>query len=190
MLKTADFSVGLLIIGLSYSLLVVYGISSPFIIEKVYGYSPVVTDYSSLGSGIALMLGGITSKVLINKNLFLKINTAVILQLIFAGLMTIISFGANRFYVLLIFTLLIHFLSGFIFNNVYAYCLQRFSKNAGVASGLTGGGIYVISSIAGYGLINLFEIKNVQSISMVNLLIVVLTFLGIVIFKRSVVRRG
>jgi MFS family permease len=188
MLKTADFSVGLLIIGLSYSLLVIYGVSSPFIIEKVYGYSPVVTGYSSLGSGIALMLGGITSKVLINKNLFLKINTAVILQLIFAGLMTIISFGGKGFYVLLIFTLLIHFLSGFIFNNVYAYCLQRFSKNAGVASGLTGGGIYVISSIAGYGLINLFEIKNVQSIAMVNLLIVVLTFLGIFIFKRSVVR--
>mgnify|MGYP001063303410 CR=1 FL=1 len=56
--------------------------------------------------------------------------------------------------------------------------------------GLTGGGIYVISSIASYGLINLFVIKNVQSIAMVNLLIVVLTFLGIFIFKRSVVRRG
>lgn len=61
------------------------------------------------------------------------------LQLVSAGLMVIISYEEDGFYVLLIFTLLIHFISGFIFNNVYTYCLQRFNSNAGVASGLTGG---------------------------------------------------
>lgn len=188
MLGTPDFYLGLIIIGLSYSLLVIYGMVSPFIIEKVYGFSPVVTGYSSLASGIALMSGGIISKLLINKGLIAKINTAIILQFITVLAMFTVTLKYDGLAFLLSFTLSLHLLSGFIFNNVYAYCLQRFTSNAGIASGLTGGGIYIISSIVGYGLIHLFSIRNVQIFSVVNFIIVVSLLVAIFLFQRTIFR--
>jgi DHA1 family bicyclomycin/chloramphenicol resistance-like MFS transporter len=59
MLKSADFSLGLLLIGICFGLVVIYSLSSPFIIERVFGYSPVITGYSSLLSGLSIMTGGI-----------------------------------------------------------------------------------------------------------------------------------
>lgn len=188
MLGTPDFYLGLIIIGLSYSLLVVYGMISPFIIEKVYGFSPVVTGYSSLASGIALMSGGIISKLMIKKGLFAKINTAITLQLIIVFAMFAVTLKYDGLVFLLGFTLSLHLLSGFIFNNVYAYSLQRFTTNAGIASGLTGGGVYVVSSVAGYGLINLFEIKDIQTFALVNFIIVATLFVTILLFRKASVR--
>lgn len=185
MLGTPDFVLALIIIGLSYSLLVIYGMASPFIIEKVYGFTPVVTGYSSLASGIALMSGGIISKLLIKKSLFSKINTAIFLQIVMAVLMLIITSKYDGLVCLLGFTLSLHLLSGFIFNNAYAYSLQRFTTSAGIASGLTGGGVYVVSSVVGYGLINIFDIKNIQTLSLVNVLIVSLLLISILLFKRT-----
>ena len=187
MLGTPDFYLGLIIIGLSYSLLVIYGMVSPFIIEKVYRFSPVVTGYSSLASGIALMSGGIISKLMIKKGLFAKINAAIILQLIIVFAMFAVTSKYDGLVFLLGFTLSLHLLSGFIFNNVYAYSLQRFTTNAGIASGLTGGGVYVVSSVAGYGLINLFEIKDIQTFAMVNCTIVVTLFIVILLFRKAIV---
>ncbi|MFC5871886.1 MFS transporter [Chryseobacterium arachidis] len=186
MLGTPDFYLGLIIIGLSYSLLVIYGMVSPFIIEKVYGFSPVVTGYSSLASGIALMSGGIISKLMIKKGLFAKINAAIILQLIIVFAMFAVTSKYDGLVFLMGFTLSLHLLSGFIFNNVYAYSLQRFTTNAGIASGLTGGGVYVVSSVAGYGLINLFEIKDIQTFSLVNFIIVVTLFIVILLFRKAI----
>ncbi|QRY55872.1 MFS transporter [Sphingobacterium siyangense] len=188
MLGTPDFYLGLIIIGLSYSLLVVYGMVSPFIIEKVYGFSPVVTGYSSLASGIALMSGGIISKLMIKKGLFTKINTAITLQLIIVFAMFAVTLKYDGLVFLLGFTLSLHLLSGFIFNNVYAYSLQRFTTNAGIASGLTGGGVYVVSSVAGYGLINLFQIKDIQTFALVNFIIVATLFVTILLFRKASVR--
>jgi len=172
LLGSADFGLGLVIIGLSYSLLVIYGMVSPFFIEAIFRQSPIVTGYSSLASGIALMSGGIISKLMINKPFMLKIRTAVVLQLLVAMAMCLSINHFGNLTTLMAFTLPIHLLSGFIFNNVYAYCLQRFTINAGTASGLTGGGVYVVSATVGYGLINLISIKSLLVLAQINLGIV------------------
>lgn len=185
MLGTPDFYLALIIIGLSYSLLVIYGMISPFIIEKVYAFSPVVTGYSSLASGIALMSGGIISKLFIKKDFFSKINAAIILQLIVVFAMFVVTMKYDGLSFLLVFTLLLHLLSGFIFNNFYAFSLQRFTTNAGIASGLTGGGVYVVSSVVGYGLIHLFEIKDIQIFALVNFIIVATLFVTILLFRQA-----
>lgn len=182
MLGTPDFVLGLIIIGLNYSLLVLYGMVSPFLIEKVYHQTPVVTGYSSLASGAALMSGGIISKMVIKKSLFIKINTAVIMQIFIVLCMLAVTAKYDGLVYLLGFTLPLHLFSGFIFNNVYAYSLQRFTQNAGVASGLTGGGVYIISSAAGYGLINAFDIKDIHTFSLVSLLIITLMLITIRLF--------
>jgi DHA1 family bicyclomycin/chloramphenicol resistance-like MFS transporter len=185
MLGTPDFTLGLVIIGLTYSLLVIYGMVSPFIIEKKYGFNAVVTGYSSLSSGIALMSGGIISKILLNKPLLSKLVPAVAISLVIVILMIIFTIGNENIWVLLGFTLPLHLISGFIFNNVYSYCLQRFTQNAGTASGLTGGGIYILSSVIGYGMIHIFDIKTAHFFSYINAIIIMVLVLTVAAFARA-----
>jgi DHA1 family bicyclomycin/chloramphenicol resistance-like MFS transporter len=185
MLGTPDFTLGLVIIGLTYSLLVIYGMVSPFIIEKKYGFNAVVTGYSSLSSGIALMSGGIISKILLNKPLLSKLFPAVAISLVIVILMIIFTIGNENIWVLLGFTLPLHLISGFIFNNVYSYCLQRFTQNAGTASGLTGGGIYILSSVIGYGMIHIFDIKTAHFFSYINAIIIMVLVLTVAAFARA-----
>jgi len=184
MIRTRDFAVGLIVIGSCYGLVVMYGMASPFIIERVFKFSPVITGYSSLLSGISVMAGGIIAKAFIKKPFTKKIKAAIMLQIIFAGLMISTSaFNAN-IYTLIGFTICIHTCGGFIFNNVYSYCLTRFSTNAGAASGLTGGGMYIVSSLFSYGLVNIYTIKNQALLGVANLSVIVLIVVLLVVFNR------
>jgi DHA1 family bicyclomycin/chloramphenicol resistance-like MFS transporter len=70
MLRTKDFIMGIAILGLSFSMLMVYAMASPFLIEKVLHFSPTVTGTCSLVSGIALLAGGLLSKALTRKPFF------------------------------------------------------------------------------------------------------------------------
>jgi MFS family permease len=160
MLRTADFTLGLVIIGICFGIVIVYSLSSPFIIERVLGYSAITTGYSSLLSGFSLMTGGIIAKSLIKKPLAQKVGTAFGIQIILVLMMIFTASYTSSLYTLIGFIIGIHIVGGFIFNIVYAYCLTRFSKNAGVASGLTGGVMYMISSVFSYGFTNLFEVKS------------------------------
>jgi DHA1 family bicyclomycin/chloramphenicol resistance-like MFS transporter len=173
MLGSVDFSLGLIIIGISYSLLVVYGMASPFIIEHIFKLSPVITGYSSLMSGVSLMTGGIISKALINKPFQKKVITGISLQVFIAGAMLITVLYFNSIYLLVGFTICLHLLSGFVFNNVYGYCLRRFTTNAGTASGLTGGGVYIVSSIFSYGLVSFLSIRNLVLLGVANLFLTI-----------------
>ncbi|MFC3157520.1 Predicted arabinose efflux permease, MFS family [Chryseobacterium arachidis] len=183
-LKTADFTLGIGILGISFGLVVVYSLSSPFIIERVLGYSSVATGYSSLLSGLSLMTGGIIAKSMISKPLAQKVISAIIIQTVLVVLMiTTVPFGANIF-TLVGFTIGIHMAGGFIFNVVYAYCLSRFTKNAGIASGLTGGLLYIISSLVSYGFANLYAVKSQTLLGIANISLIVILFLTFVLFNR------
>jgi DHA1 family bicyclomycin/chloramphenicol resistance-like MFS transporter len=184
MIKTGDFAIGLIMIGSLYGLIVMYGMASPFIIERVLKFSPVLTGYSSLLSGLSVMVGGIVAKALIKIPFTKKIITAIALQAIFAGLMIFTPAANANIYSLIGFTICIHTCGGFIFNNVYSYCLGRFSKNAGTASGLTGGGMYIVSSLFSYGLVNLFAIKNQALLGAANLSVIVFIVILFIVFNR------
>jgi DHA1 family bicyclomycin/chloramphenicol resistance-like MFS transporter len=190
MLKTVDFGLGLVIIALSYSMLMVYGMTSPFIIERVFHFSPVVTGYSSLLSGVALMAGGIISKSMIGKPLDAKIPVAIGVQLALAILMITVSRWVSGIFVMLFFVILLHLVAGFIFNNLFAYSLGRFSGNAGVVSGLTGGGLYVITSIFSYGMVNVLAIRNLTVMGVAYLTLVLLVGVAYGLFRKAKAAAG
>jgi len=185
MLKTTDFTLALVIISLCYAMLLVFGMSSPFIIEHVLHYSPVVAGYCSLLSGVALMTGGIISKSLIRKSLTKKIVIAVALQLGFALSMIVAAGYSTSLYTMMPFVLAIHLVSGFIFNNLFSYCLGRFSKNAGIASGITGGLMYVMASFFSYGLVGLVDIKSQATLGIAYLSLVMLIGIFFILFYRA-----
>jgi MFS family permease len=185
MLKTKDYVLALVIMGVSYSILMVYGMTSPFIIEHLYHYSPVVTGYSSLLSGVALMLGGIISKSIIHRSLDKKIPAAMGLQAMFAaGMIAVSSLWLSNLYTLLVFVMMLNVGAGFVFNNLFSYALGRFQGHGGIVSGLTGGSLFIITSIFSYGSVNGLGIKTQTSLAVAYLVFVLLGVIAFMLFQR------
>ena len=184
MLRSGDFTLGVLILAICFGLVVVYSLSSPFIVERVLGYSAITTGYSSLLSGLAVMTGGIIAKSLIHKPLAKKVTIAVTVQVILVLLMISTASVTSNIYTLIGFTMGINVCGGFIFNNIYGYCLSRFSKNAGVASGLTGGGTYMLSSLFSYGFVNLYAVKSQLLLGFANISLIFIVVIVFIIFNR------
>jgi MFS transporter, DHA1 family, multidrug resistance protein len=184
MLQAVDFTLGLVIAGLCYAMVVVFNMASPFIIEHVFHFSPIVTGYSALLSGVAIMAGGIISKSMIRKSMTPKIPAAIFLQI----LLGVAMIGVAKFsslYLMLFFVVGVHLLSGFIFNGIFAYCLGKFSSHAGVASGLTGGGMFVLSSLFSYGLVGSIPVKDQALLGLAYLFFALLMLGAFVVFWKA-----
>src|SRR5215471_91459 len=177
MLGTRDFILALIMLGLSYAMVLLFGMASPFIIEHSWHMSSVVTGYCALISGIALMAGNILGKSTITKPLETKIPIALGLQMLLVLVMIAISAYASSLFVLMPFVILQHGLIAFVFNNLYSYSLGRFSLNVGIATGLAGGGFYVISSIFSYGLASVLHVRD-QRVLVVGYLLLTISVAG------------
>jgi len=185
MIKTSDYTLGLFILGLSFSMLMVYGMASPFIIEQLFHYSPVVTGNCALLSGLSLMAGGMLSKAFIKQPLNLKVRTAVGLQLSFALLMIVVSNYYNSLYIMMPFVMILHLLSGFVFNTLFSYCLGRFTTYAGIASGITGGSMFIITSIFSSAIIRILNIHSVLVLGMAYLILALLVGFAFFLFAKA-----
>ncbi|WP_225872523.1 MFS transporter [Pedobacter polaris] len=160
MVSTASFTLGIVMLGLSYGMVMIYNMTGPFVIEHHFGLSPIAAGYSSLLLGGAVMVGGLLGKATINKPFIAKLSVNIGLQLLFVVAMLVsVNFVANL-YSMVFFAFIIHACSGYTFNTFFTFCLSRFPKNAGIASGLTGGINYVIVSFLTYGVIALIPAKD------------------------------
>jgi DHA1 family bicyclomycin/chloramphenicol resistance-like MFS transporter len=160
MLRTVDFTAGMFILGLSYGMLLVYNMASPFIIEKLMHYPPTVTGNCSLISGAAVLAGGMLSKVFISRPLFKKMLVAISLQIAVVIVLMLITSHIHNIYTLLAYVVTLHALAGFIFNGMLAYCLTRFSHHGGMASGLAGGGYIIFTSALSYIVVSALSITS------------------------------
>ncbi|KQT35791.1 multidrug transporter [Chryseobacterium sp. Leaf405] len=152
MFKAKDFFYGMIMCGLSYSMIMFFNLCGSFIIEHKMGYSEVVAGYVSLILGFAWMTGGFLGKALINKAFLPKIRYANFIQIFLIVLMFFASYFSNNIYSLVAFAFMIHVTAGFIFNNYFSYCIGRFPNSAGIAGGLTGGVAFIITSAISYGI--------------------------------------
>lgn len=160
MVKTPDFTAGMIILGLAYAMILLYGMASPFLIEKRLHFSPHVTGYCALFSGVSVMVGGSLSRMLIAKPFVKKLLFASILQLVTVALLIALTSFYQSLPTLLLYVFLVHSTGGFIFNNLMSYCLIRFPQYAGKAAGLVGGGFSVVTSILSSLLVNFLSITN------------------------------
>jgi MFS family permease len=188
LMKTRDFSVGVVILGLSFCLVISFNIAIPFIIDKVFHLSPVVTGYCALFSGIALFSGGIIGRYigiahLLKKAIIFSFIQAAIILLMF----TFLDF-LNTIFLLMIFVVFIHLIEGIIYNLFCTHCLIRFPKNAATAGGITSGGSYIVLSVALSGLLTLFPIPGQQTLAYSYLILCVSVIALLLIFRKSIVK--
>ena len=165
MISTVSFTLGIVMLGLAYSMVMIYNMSGPFIIEHGFNMSPIVTGYCSLILGFAWMVGGFIGKATIERPMLRKMVVNVALQLAFAILMMLSLAYMESLYSLVIFAFLIHVGAGYTYNNYFAYCLTRFPKNAGISGGLTGGIVYILVSFLSYKIIDVFPAKDQMNLS-------------------------
>jgi hypothetical protein len=172
--------------GLSYGATMVFSLAGAFIIEHRLHFSAVVAGYAALLMGLAWMTGGFIGKALINKPFLPKLKVSNSLQLVFAAAMIGMAVFSYNIYTLLGFAFLVHICVGFIFNNYFAFCLGRFPAMAGMASGLTGGGVYIVTSVVSYSIVGSLQPQNQQGLGYSYLITGVISFLILHFLLRKV----
>ncbi|GGE50711.1 putative MFS family arabinose efflux permease [Pedobacter psychrotolerans] len=185
MIKTTCFTLGIVMLGLAYCMVMVYNMTGPFIIEHELKFSPVIAGYSSLVLGFAWMVGGFIGKATINRPFFRRLAINSALQLLFVTLMILSLSLISNLYSLIFFAFIIHIGAGYTFNNYFTFCLSKFPKNAGIAGGLTGGITYVIVSFLSYGVVNLFPAKDERNLSYSYLVMILISVLVMFVIMKT-----
>ena len=179
-LGAPDFSLGITTLGLGYSMVMIFGMSAPFIIEHQYGLSPVVTGHCALVSGMGLFIGGIIGKMTAHKPVLGRVATGLAGAFMLAILMYFVLQRNHSLYVMMAFVLSIHTIEGFIYNIVFTYCLTRFPLHAGISSGLASGGSYLVTSLASFVVTRLIFFQEGYQLSYSYLMLI--AALGCIVF--------
>ncbi len=178
--QARDYVMGVLILGLSYGMVLVFGMSMPFIIEHGFHLSPVATGYAALCSGVSILLGGMLAKRLIDKPFFAKLSTVVTLQLVIGLAMYLTAMlHFNSVFSIMLFVVLLHLLEGFTYNVYFTYCITRFPAFAATAGGVTSGGSYIVFSVIGYLLVSILDIYDQKTLALSYLFFVVAIMLAL-----------
>ena len=186
LLTTKDFALGLVILGLNYGMVLLFGMASPFIIEHQWHQTPVVTGYCALLSGVAMMMGGIISRSMLRVPLEKKLPIALAIQLASGAFaITVSMLGLANIYVMMSFVILQHGIAGYMFNNLFAFSLGRFSRNAGIVAGMTGGASYIISSFSSYGTVSFLAVTNQTLLAAAYLFLNVCVVIIYSLFRRE-----
>jgi MFS family permease len=184
LLGTPVFTLGIVMLGLAYCMIMIFNMTGSFIIEHHLGWSAVTAGYSSLILGLAWMAGGFVSKATIHKPFFRKLSFNLGWQMLFAVAMLVSIPFAENLYTLLFFAFIIHVCAGYTFNNFFTFCLSSFPRNAGIASGLTGGINYIIVSILSSSIILFLPAKDEAHLSYSYAIIILLSVIVMSVILR------
>lgn len=150
MLRNQLFKVGIMIQAVAYSIVMIFNIIGPFLIENTYHFNSVVIGYSTLILGFSWMIGGFVGKKRMHLDFKENIALPIIVQLVLISLLIIAGFFVQNLFVLLFFAFFIHICSGILFTSFFTSNMMAFPKNAGVAGGLMGGMTYIITSLTSF----------------------------------------
>jgi MFS family permease len=184
LISSVDFTFGIVVLGVCFGTLMIFSMSAPFIVEHLFHLSSVATGYCALLSGTSIFIGGILGKTLKFGSLSKKLILANITQLVLIGLMYVLTSVYTSLPFLMMFVVLINIICGFIYNLFFTYCLTRFPLNAGVASGLTSGGSYLVTSFVTSVLFGFIAIKDPSSLAL-GYLVFGLLITGLLLFLRK-----
>lgn len=184
-LKTTDFAISLVVLGSAFAVVNVYNMASPFILKQVFHQSAVSIGNCSLLSGLALMAGGLTSKRLINHSITSKMMIAGPLLSILALLMIVVMYYKPNLVVMMTLIVFSHMVGGFTFNTFYTYALGRFSSNAGILSGIVGGGTYIFASVLSYGVVSGLHIQDPAMLGVAYLILAIVIGVSFIFFAAA-----
>ncbi|MBT2622227.1 MFS transporter [Chryseobacterium sp. ISL-6] len=188
MLKNRIFMLGIIILGLSYSIVMLFNITGPFIIENTFHFTPVVIGYCTLILGFSWMIGGFIGKKRVSLGFKSRILQPIILQLmLITGLITV-SYFTESLYIMIPFAFFIHICSGILFTSFFTTSMLYFPKNAGTAGGLMGGLVYIITSVTSF-IISVSGTVSLQKDLSWRYLIIAMILFGIILTMNHTLKK-
>jgi predicted MFS family arabinose efflux permease len=184
LIGSVDFTSGIFVLGLLYTIVMTFNMSIPFIVEEKYHLSAVITGYCALLSGVAMFFGGMIGKALNMDNLSQKVLIGNAIQVISILAFMLVSAFNPGIFLLMFFVILIHLIGGAIFNLFFTYCLTRFPQYAGTAGGVTSGGMYLVTSMVVASLLSVITVTSPYTLALCYLLLAVLVS-GILLAARK-----
>lgn len=185
-LNTRDFTAGVVVLGVSYCMVMAFNMSIPFIIEKKFHLSPVITGYCALCSGISLLIGGLIGRKISINYLYNKVWYLTLLQLLGIVIMYFTVPFLGNIFMLMTFVIFIHVIEGLIYNLFFTHCLTRFPQNAATAGGITGGGSYIVVSSIISILLGLLSVNNQKMLTICYLILCIVIIVLLLLFKKSI----
>lgn len=150
MLSNQNFIMGIFILGLSYSIVMIFNIAGPFLIENTFNQNSIVIGYCTLLLGFSWMLGGIIGKKRMHLSFQQRTTRPIYMQLALVLALLGVSYYIENLYLLMVGLFFIHICSGTLFNNFFTTTMLSFPNNSGTAGGLMGGLTYVITSLTSF----------------------------------------
>ncbi|RDI44547.1 multidrug effflux MFS transporter [Aquicella lusitana] len=141
-----DYFIGMICLGLLYSMIILFGIVAPFLIQDVLRYSAVDFGHIALLMGLAWFLGNMTNRFLIAIPIDKKVKTCFWLMLITTFVMFLLAMEGPFIYFIIIPTFVLLYLGGLVFPNFYAKNLALFPEAAATANALMSAFMVLIAS--------------------------------------------
>ncbi|WP_293947295.1 MULTISPECIES: MFS transporter [unclassified Sphingobacterium] len=150
MLQNKLFILGILILGFSYSMVMLFNMAGPFIIENTFHFSSVTIGYCTLLLGFSWMIGGFITKKRMNLGFVPRVIVPALLQASFIIALMAVGMFQQNLYIMVGFAFLIHTISGVLFTSFFTNSMLFFPKHAGTAGGLMGGMVYIVTSLSNF----------------------------------------
>lgn len=144
-----EYIFGLLINGILYSLVILFGIVGPFLIQIVLHYSPVQFGHVALLMGLAWFLGTMTNRILIDVPLHAKAKICLWAIFIIALIMLSLSLLLPlNIYAIVIPMFVMFWINGIVYPNYFTRNLVLFPTMTGSANALFGSFVFFIAGVS------------------------------------------
>ncbi|WP_409515942.1 MFS transporter [Chishuiella sp.] len=184
MLQNKAFVLGISVQAIAYSIVMLFNITGPFIIENVFKYNSVTIGYCTLILGFSWMIGGFVGKKRMHLDFKESIGLPVVIQFLLISLLIVVGYFFQNLFVLISFAFFIHICSGILFTSFFTSNMMTFPKNAGIAGGLMGGMTYVITSLTSFVITSTGKVDSQIALSWRYLIFSIVLFMIIIVLSR------
>lgn len=150
-LSNKTFFIGILMNGLIYSIIILFAIVAPFLIQSILHYSAIQFGHVVLITGFAWFLGGVIGRFSMHMcyNLKSKFAIASMLVITTAALILDLLLPLNLF-LIVIPVILLELVTGLIFSHNFARGVSQFPRYSGTANAIFSAFTFFISGIASF----------------------------------------
>lgn len=148
-LKHRVFISGILVLGLSYSLLIAFNVMGPFLIQRTLHYGPIVFGHMALLAGLAVFSANTLARLLAKSiSPIVVTKLGLLMACVFSVLYVMESYYMKTsLFTVVLASFLMIFSFGLIFPNCMSICMRLFPNTAGIASSLMGTMLYITATI-------------------------------------------
>ncbi len=146
MLSCRNFLLGLICLGMLNSILMLFNLVGPFIIQDRLHYSPVIFGQMALLSGLSWFSGNVINRMLLGISRQRKINIALAFSVLDILIMLVVAKFYFNLYVIIIPVCLLLIASSVMFSNYFVHTPTLFPDYAATAAAFLAGSFALLSS--------------------------------------------